>query len=485
MAVSLLQATVPQAQGFSSSSTMVMDIVEMDIDMDIDLGPVDIPEEIEETSAPAQLDSNEVAAVEKFSDLESNAAPHKVYIRGVDDLTTDDLKAFAAQHHPAEVPLRFEWIDDTSANVVYETPATAMRALESFSLPRGAAPISLLQIRPAKSLSNRPDSRLDVRIATNADVKRRRAHEASRFYMMHPEHDPRERARRQNHVKGSRDYRKRRFDDDEHRRRRRENGDRGYKASMYDDSTPIEVASRRSSMSIDSNTSDGRSNRRTQSKHGHRGGYYRHGTRFEHASLRNRSASPGKDDRLNSDRRLIGQRSRPSNNRDRELLPTRSPTSTNTRLGIELFPNKSVAANLKKELFPTKTSNPHHRRSDAIDAADEAADLFATGMAFSVKKAAMGKMAPAVDASFGRLRSSDPDPQYDPGATLEDAGMSIRGAYQHQDSGISIVGAAKNSHVGTIRELFPSKTGNSGKELFAEKLQGRGLKRNKAEDMFY
>lgn len=87
-----------------------------------------------------------------------------------------------------------------------------------------------------------------------------------------------------------------------------------------------------------------------------------------------------------------------------------------------------------------------------------------------------------MDSSFGRLRSSDPEPQYDPDDALEDTGMSIRGASKHQDSGISIVGAAEKSHVGTIRELFPS---NSGKELFVEKLKGRGLRRNKAEDMFY
>lgn len=59
--------------------------------------------------------------------------------------------------------------------------------------------------------------------------------------------------------------------------------------------------------------------------------------------------------------------------------------------------------------------------------------------------------------------------------------LSILGAAQ-QDQGFSIRGGA--NHVGTIRELFPGKA-NLGKELFAEKLQGRGGKRNKAEDMFY
>jgi len=37
-----------------------------------------------------------------------------------------------------------------------------------------------------------------------------------------------------------------------------------------------------------------------------------------------------------------------------------------------------------------------------------------------------------------------------------------------------------------VKELFPDKfSGNTGKELFAEKLEGRGRRRQKAEDLFY
>jgi hypothetical protein len=60
--------------------------------------------------------------------------------------------------------------------------------------------------------------------------------------------------------------------------------------------------------------------------------------------------------------------------------------------------------------------------------------------------------------------------------TSQDQGISIRGA----SNGISIKGAA------SVRELFPSKYyENEGKELFSDKLEGRGGRRRKAEDMFY
>lgn len=62
-------------------------------------------------------------------------------------------------------------------------------------------------------------------------------------------------------------------------------------------------------------------------------------------------------------------------------------------------------------------------------------------------------------------------------------GFSIRGMANKRgdDQGIAIKGTGP-----TVRELFPDKFGtNAGKELFAEKLEGRGKRRQKAEDMFY
>ncbi len=66
------------------------------------------------------------------------------------------------------------------------------------------------------------------------------------------------------------------------------------------------------------------------------------------------------------------------------------------------------------------------------------------------------------------------------------AGLSIKGG-----AGMSIKGAAAaTTTAANVRELFPDKFvkgegGNEGKELFSDKIRGRGtLRRNKAEDLF-
>ncbi|KAL8759859.1 MAG: hypothetical protein Q9184_003496 [Pyrenodesmia sp. 2 TL-2023] len=462
-----------------------MDTDAMDMDMDIDLGPVSAPG-TGGSNAPVEAQATSIST----DHLSGDAIIHKIHIRGVDDLTTDDLKAFAAEHHPVDLPTRIEWIDDTSANIVYDTPAAAMEALKSFSLPaldHGITSMPLLPLRPAKPMSNHPESRLRVRTAISTDVKRPRAHEASRFYMLHPEHDPREKARWQNESDGGHDYRRRRHGDGEHRRRRAHKRKISLNATIYDDepgstADGASAVSRRSSMSMRSDDSE----RKRLSRGSRRGDFYRPESRSDPDALRDRSASPGKSSgsRMTSARRRLRQRT-PLRNRDKELFPTRSSAVGGPQPNKELFPNKNVAASLKKELFPAKTSSAHHRRSDAFDAADETADLFATGLAFSEREVAPHNMAKVVKPAFGRLRSSDPEPQYDPHDAPADAGVSIRGASKHQDTGVSIRGAAQKSHVGTIRELFPDKAGNSGKELFAEQLYYQNSKRNRAEDLFY
>lgn len=62
------------------------------------------------------------------------------------------------------------------------------------------------------------------------------------------------------------------------------------------------------------------------------------------------------------------------------------------------------------------------------------------------------------------------------------SGFSIRGmaSQRSNDQGIAIKGTGP-----TVKELFPEKFGNANKELFAEKLEGRGRRRQKAEDSFY
>ena len=62
------------------------------------------------------------------------------------------------------------------------------------------------------------------------------------------------------------------------------------------------------------------------------------------------------------------------------------------------------------------------------------------------------------------------------------SGFNIRGIANKRgsDQGIAIKGMGP-----TAKELFPEKFGNAGKELFAEKIESRSRRRQKAEDMFY
>lgn len=432
------------------------------------------------------------------------AAPHKLHIRGLEDLTTDHIIAFTADHLSSDPPSRVEWIDDTSANIVFSTPAVALKALEQLTHPSYYGPLSELRLRPARQFSAYPDSKLEVRLALVTDQKRPRAYEASRFYMMHPELDPREQRRKgRNRPERHHHYHGRRYGEDEQRRRRRDDRDQGFQPTMYDDDAGALAnrkqgsASRRGSSSMhstNSNSSNIASSAGDRRRYQGRGDYSR-------AHGRGRSASPRRydDDRAMSESRRRDRRRTPpdasksriwgGNHREnfgKELFPPKqAPKAALNDADKELFPNKHLAATLKKELFPSKAKQSHHRRSDAFDAADETADLFAKRLDFA-NVATSAKSMKMAEPSYGRLNSvTNPD-----SAILDtplDNGLSIRGVSKQQDQGLSIRGiAADVTSVNTLKELFPGKAvGNAGKELFVEKFQGRRSRRNKAEDMFY
>ncbi|EFW15262.1 hypothetical protein D8B26_008166 [Coccidioides posadasii str. Silveira] len=466
----------------------------MDIDMDLDLGPEPEPIELDIASTPL----NNGTQLEDPNILTGNEEPQfeKVHIRGVDELTTEDIKCFAAEHFQGEELSRIEWIDDTSANIVYSSTEMGLQALAAFtqqSVEEVDSALPSLRLRTAKALSTHPDSVLQVRSAVKTDRKKHRAHEASRFYLMHPEHDPRERVRREfaeRRRRGRRDdstgdYNRRRFDEKENRRRKGLASEEKFDESMYDDSREPdhdETRGRRKADDLFPDHLDKSTGR-----------------------LRDRSASPSRADvgngvRPGDDSRDSGRRFRdrsPRHGRDRngytrlnagkELFGSANASSDENSGRRELFPNKTAASYLKKELFPNKTSISNHRRSDAFDAADETADLFAKRISI-----------PLVDGAHDNGREADnrikdnstvelfPEgvPQTGRGlrirGTSDDPGFSIRGSAASLNNTISIKGTA------SVRELFPSRyTGNEGKELFSDKLDGRGGKRRRAEDMFY
>lgn len=469
----------PQPSNGVDPTSNAMD-TSMDIDMDLDLGPLPEPEAIETEPAPATVTTQQGAV----DPLIEEAQYEKVHIRGVDELTTDDVKQFAIDHFKLEEPSRIEWIDDTSANIVYSSAEVGLKALAAFTQigeEEDASSLPPLRLRTAKSLSSHPESVLQVRTAVKTDRKKPRAHEASRFYLMHPEHDPRERLRRElaeRRRQGRRDdshgdYTRRRFDDREHQRRRDRGGEEGYKEDMYDDS--------RDSAEF-SDEERGRNRRRR----GRRTELFPDRDSRSSGRLRDRSASPGRDtledDRSGSDRRESRRRFRERSpqlarraNEGKELFPSKlQDGESNSKR--ELFPNKTVDSYLKKELFPNKTSN--HRRSDAFDAADETADLFGKRKSVPSVDGAHDQHPPQVNSKKELF------PEHD-----DKNGISIRGAAS-QNEEVSIRGAANGITIkgrgASVRELFPSKFNpNAGKELFSDKLEGRGGRRRKAEDMFY
>lgn len=398
---------------------------------------------------------------------------------------------------------------------MYDTPATASKALASFSiLPPDDFLDSALRLRPAKSFSSHPESSLHVRTALFTDQKRPRAREASRFYMMHPEYDPGERGRQDRSSRsGHGNYHRRRYDHEEHRRRKVEDNQNGYNINMYDDNSSTLASNRRTSQSPRSSSSaeDRNTARSLRDRARYQGDYYRPGKpSTENHGARNRSASPSRDNDDHSGRSVQRNSRRrtppppyqirdpyptPLEKSGKELFPLKYMSMTSHRdKEKDLFANRKSAPNLKKELFPNKVVTSNHRRSDAFDAADETADLFATGLTVPLTNGATmprpnlaDRLAKSQALSYGRLRSSELEPEPMALEVLNEGGLNIRGASKLLDPGFSIRGAADNTLIKSrVKELFPEKVvGNAGKELFAEKLQGRGGKRNKAEDMFY
>ena len=400
---------------------------------------------------------NSTTQVTSLTD-DSIIIPNKIHLRGLDDLTTKDIKVYCSAHTGARIE-HLEWINDTAANIVYcnsDIAADVLSALTSDHF-EGLVPS---QLRPAKPLSTRLNTTLQVRLAITSDRKQPRAHETSRFYLLHPEHDPRENGtlrRRRSSQHSDRPLRRRQYTEEENKRRMQKGFDDGFEASMYDDNLSSEAVdgsspSIRATKILDSYRP---SRNRSASPQNHRG----------HRDEAQRSRSPLKARGASVKGRLIY-------NPDKELLPLKvtRPQRQKDLFSEELFHSTRQH---KPELFPNKTHLSNHRRTDAIDSATDAADLLASTMTVpftdganeskSLADRITGPIQPENDTSRSHM-------QRDQGE-----GYNIKG---NSSQGIAIKGGAV-----TLRELFPNKS-NLGKELFAEKLKGRGTSRITAEDMF-
>ena len=333
--------------------------------------------------------------------------PTKIHLRGVDILTTDDIKAYASENSGAAD--RIEWIDDTSANLVYSSEGRAQGALIALCAMPIADPTQLpiLECLPAKPLSTKPDVSLQVRVAVSTDRKQVGAAARSRFYLLHPEYDPEERRKREQADRSR--YRSR---DDRYRPGPRwrseydgEDDFNKFEPSFYDDPQP----DRRRSPPGDS-------------------------------IRRIRRRSPGADfsRQRNSTKELFPSRRREDASRDRSASPARDALDDN-RSSAQRVKRRLSATSGPKELFPSKADASNLTQLDQLELTGGSE---ASNGAYSVRGSA--------------LRSSGNDD------------FALKGASTTR-----------------VKELFPDKFGdNVGKELFAGGTEGRGKRRQKAEDLF-
>ncbi|KAG0646801.1 Nuclear cap-binding subunit 3 [Hyphodiscus hymeniophilus] len=437
--------------------------IEMDIDMgfseqDLAVGDIEIIPEF----APAAQANNGSAPNDSSAPDALQPTPTKIHLRGVDNLTTNDIKSFASEYFSTSKPT-VEWIDDTSANLVYETPELAQEALIAFAAVEIAdvSQLPVLQTLPAKSFPLHPQTNLEVRIAIVGDRKQPGARERSRFYLFNPEYDPAERRKRAGGRGGNRyrdrdddGYRSQRYDEREQRKRQRDDEDAGFTANLYDDDEAALTARRKKvrQNSHSSGSFDGRDSRRarfrgagTKELFPERGG-------TDSGRLRDRSASPLRDRDEDDDARSRKRDMAASANRQKaQMIKAQLRDSTTS-----------------KELFPNKTT---HRRSSAFDAADATADLFARKMPVPFMDGANDQLPYAGLPLASRISSK---------SNIDTGRLNIRGAAKAiATHDFAIKGAAD----GGVKELFPAG-GNAGKELFTN-LEGRGRRRNKAEDLFY
>ncbi|KAL2074401.1 hypothetical protein VTL71DRAFT_8179 [Oculimacula yallundae] len=452
-----------------------MSNIDMDIEMDIDMGLTDdlgIPDSelLPATTSFSGLQDPQPILNTPNETSDSNAhelAPQKVHLRGLDNLTDKDIRAFAAEYFSDHRIVRVEWIDDTSANIIYDTADIAKAALIAFSAIEitDVSQIPVLQTIAAKSFPLHPDTRLEVRLAVVGDRKQAGARDRSRFYLFNPNYDRAEQRKR--NPRGQRTYRDRedggyrsqRYDDQEQQKRER---DANFDASLYDDDE-ASLAKRSGGNHTRNGSSSSGESRRFRSTRREKELFPERDARGS-GRLRDRSASPVRDG--DGDQDLVEDRIAQRRRQQQAAVSNRLAAQA-----LKTAKMRDPAA--PKELFPSRSS-PSHRRSyafDAADPADDAADLFSRiptpltdGSGDSRSRG--GSLASRITGN---------------GSAPESSGFSIRGTAMAPPSQVfNIKGAAR------VKELFPATLGdNSGKELFSGKLEGRGARRQKAEDLFY
>ena len=274
--------------------------IDMNIDMEIDPEVARMQAEAEAINARAQQQAAEAAQQDAMNgieqapeegEVEPNAiVPFKVHLRGLDDLTTDKILKGVREVCDLELYRRLQWIDDTSANMVFDTETAAADTLAALSAEEESEP---LRLRAVKSLEALGGSQLQARMAVEADVKVAGAKDRSRFYLMNPDYDPDSRPRKRKNFReqGPRFKRTRRQSEDEVFHRRNSQQSTPFNVDFYDDAPPAaEPAVRRASVSSASSYDV-----RKKTRSGEDLFAGRDNGRLRKNNSRDRSASPDRD----------------------------------------------------------------------------------------------------------------------------------------------------------------------------------------------
>lgn len=489
----------------------------MDYDIDMEDASGQYQEAPQEAPVEDLLDIQEPGEIEepKLDDINlssTTVVPYKVHIRGLDALTPDDIKAYITEHagsgtkRPGSVPYdRIEWIDDTSANLVFSSDDAAAAALaaladvpteisDTANLPVG----ELIKAKTYTAKAEDVSAGLYVRFAVESDKKQVGAAARSRFYLLHPEYDPEERRRnrRRHDYRDSRDgrdrrdgrgrdYRDRRNDVQDDREADIRNN--AFDVNLYDDDGPS-LARRRRSYSRSRSRSRSRSPRRAnrdkelfaidtfESKElfpaGDRDLF--DSTKFARRDYRDRDGDRnGRNDRDRN--RNDKYRERDSGRlRDRSLSPPSGLYSFDEddydgRLADERA--EAVAAAAARNRDKARAIRDILTSGDNVvdhDSADNAAKELFSDNAKQGKDLFADDSRASVSASLSDRITRPSD--------AADKGFNIRGIAKGKgDLGISIKGIA------SARELFPSKLdGGSNQNGNSNGSKGRG--RNGGKD---
>lgn len=436
-------------------------------------------------------------------------AATKVHIEGLVDMNTQDVENFARDHFPSDSFRRVEWVNDYSANLIYDTPQAATAALRTLAVSPVEDP---LELRLAKTSITHPQVELSIRQAVVTDQKVKNAAAQSAFYLNHPEYDPENRPSRGRGGRG----RGPRRDGGYGRHRRSLNelspgADKPFDVNLYDDD-PISISARRvpdgaagkvstsleedlfadraskrrrtSDEDLIKNRSDGRLKDRSRSRSPAREGDGRFGFSDDQPyrqTARRRSPPPPRR-RLSNVNRLALEKKKA------ELFPGKKSSAAleingRDRSSIDLFPQKS---------FPGK--HPHVD-PNSIDLCD---DMLCDDMATS---ASAVKIFEIIPRTAQNTYNSQPGRRTDPPRSLterigsskprdlfakNDISLSAGRLNAESSAGFSIKGAggAKNEPVASFGflgaskerkvDLFANKIAvGGGGDLFPEKVRSR------------